>query len=254
MNRIVIYTCLVGNYDKLKQPAVIDSYFDYVCFSNDLKQDTFGVWQVKKIPYICDDNTRLSRYVKINPHLVFPEYDYSVWIDANIQIIKKEFYDVIRGWVRKGGILAQVPHVERDCVYEEIIECLKRGKVKGALAKQQYMFLLNNHYPKHNGLYENNLIVRKHNVDWLKKTSEEWWELYLQYTRRDQFSLCYIYWKYKIKPDFIFGVNKNTRNVDFLQMTPFHNHSVRSIKAEILHLYNKYIVNRVYILLLKYYN
>ena len=38
MNKKVIYTCLVGNYDVLRQPLAIDESYDYICFSNDIKE------------------------------------------------------------------------------------------------------------------------------------------------------------------------------------------------------------------------
>ena len=32
MSKYVIYTCIVGGYDELLQPAVTDPDFDFVCF------------------------------------------------------------------------------------------------------------------------------------------------------------------------------------------------------------------------------
>lgn len=251
MSKIAIYTCLVGNYDTLKQPVAVDEDVDFICFSNEFSQSKIGLWQIRRIPYECEDKTRQSRYVKINPHIALPEYEYSVWIDANIQIIKNNFYVIIKDLIRQNEILAQVPHIERDCVYKEIIECIRRGKVKGRQATKQFLFLQNRHYPRHYGLYENNIIFRKHNTDKIIAISKDWWQLYLKYTKRDQFSLCYIYWEKNISPAYLFGKNKNSRNVEFLKMTPFHNRSKRSVLSEISHLYNKYIVNRFYILFLE---
>ena len=42
MNKKVIYTCLVGNYDVLRQPLAIDESYDYICFSNDIKEERVG--------------------------------------------------------------------------------------------------------------------------------------------------------------------------------------------------------------------
>ena len=33
MSKIAIYTSLVGGYDNLLQPEVVDENFDYICFS-----------------------------------------------------------------------------------------------------------------------------------------------------------------------------------------------------------------------------
>ena len=51
MNRYVIYTAVVGNYDEIKQPQVVDNRFDYILFSNDIKEKNVGIWQVRPIPY-----------------------------------------------------------------------------------------------------------------------------------------------------------------------------------------------------------
>ena len=45
----VIYTVLTGNYDRLAQPEVVDSAWDYVCFTDKAGQD--GVWKLREIPY-----------------------------------------------------------------------------------------------------------------------------------------------------------------------------------------------------------
>ena len=52
--------------------------------------------------------------------------------------------------------------------------------------------------------------------------SKEWWAEYNRYSKRDQFSLMYIYWKHNQKPTFLIDENHNGRNVDYLSYL-FHN-------------------------------
>ncbi|MBR5328436.1 MAG: hypothetical protein IKV31_07870 [Paludibacteraceae bacterium] len=42
--KYAIYTAMVGGYDEIMQPTVIDDRFDYILFSNDIKEDRVGVW------------------------------------------------------------------------------------------------------------------------------------------------------------------------------------------------------------------
>ena len=49
--KYVIYTAMVGGYDEIMQPMVVDDRFDYILFSNDIKEDRVGVWQVLPIAY-----------------------------------------------------------------------------------------------------------------------------------------------------------------------------------------------------------
>ena len=32
MEKIAIYTCIIGGYDELQQPAVVEEGFDFICF------------------------------------------------------------------------------------------------------------------------------------------------------------------------------------------------------------------------------
>lgn len=50
-------------------------------------------------------------------------------------------------------------------------------------------------FPRHFGLYENSIIVRKHKDKMLKKIMNDWWNEYNKYPTRDQFSLPFVIWK-----------------------------------------------------------
>lgn len=225
MNKKVIYTCLVGNYDQLQQPLSIDDSYDYICFSNDIKEERVGIWQILPIPFQCKDKARLSRYVKILPHRTLEDFEWSVWMDANIQITDKEFYTVLDNKIAEGGIIYQVNHCfpPCDCTYEEIKFAHlsnRSGLFKPFL---QYWHLKKERFPTHWGLFENNLILRKHNDVLVKKISEEWWAEFMTYTARDQFSLMYVYWNNNLTPGLLLPPDRNTRNVEFLKWSP---HSV----------------------------
>ena len=99
MNTKVIYTCLTGGYDKLLQPKVIDNHFDYICFTNDQYENNVGIWQIRQMHIATDNNTILSRYPKILPHKFLAEYEYSIYMDANIQIIDQNFYDTLKKYL-----------------------------------------------------------------------------------------------------------------------------------------------------------
>ena len=84
--KYAIYTAMVGGYDEIMQPMVVDDWFDYFLFSNDIKEDRVGVWQVRPIAYTHPDNTRICRFVKTHPEELLQGYEFSIWMDANIQI------------------------------------------------------------------------------------------------------------------------------------------------------------------------
>ncbi len=216
--RKVIYTSIVGNYDTLPQPRVVDESFEYVCFSNDIAGDRNGIWQVRQIPYSNSDRTRLSRYVKLQAHKVLEEYDVSVWIDANIRIVGQEFFNIVNERIVSGCLIAQVPHPQRDCVYEEISKCYRDVRIGLSDALRQRRHLLREGFPRHFGMMENNLILRRHNDPMVKKISDAWWKEYQEYSIRDQLSLMPVYWRMGFRPELLLGEGKNARNVPYLEL------------------------------------
>jgi len=219
MNKKVIYTCLVGNYDMLRQPLATSESYDYICFSDDIKEDKVGVWKIRPIPYKCKDKARLSRYVKILPHKALQDYEWSLWMDANIQITGKELYTILDDKISEGGRIYQVNHCipPCDCIYEEIKRAYQCGRSGFFKTYLQYRHLQREGFPTHWGLFENNFILRKHNAPLVRKISEEWWTEFMKYTKRDQYNLMYVYWKNGFKPELLLPPDKNTRNVDFLE-------------------------------------
>lgn len=225
MNKKAIYTCLVGNYDVIRQPLVIDESYDYICFSNDIKEKKVGVWQIRPIPFEHKDKARLSRYVKILPHRVLGDYEWSLWMDANIQITGKELYQILESKMAEGGKIYQVNHClpPCDCIYEEIVFAYLSGRTGLCKAFLQYRHLKRCGFPTHWGLFENNIIMRRHLDPQVKKISEEWWTEFMKYTKRDQFNLMYVYWNNHLMPGLLLPADCNTRNVTFMK---WHFHQI----------------------------
>lgn len=195
--KIVIYTVLVGNYDKLCQPKKINEGVDYVCFTDKEDcNDRIGVWRVVGVPFSHKDNGRVSRYPKILPHkTILSEYDYSLYIDANLIINDNYVYERIQDLIANGDILAMVKHPDRDCVYQEAYTCISGFKAKWRDVFRQILYYKMVGIPKHWGLYEANIIFRKHNDTSVVILDELWWKFFLKYSKRDQLSLVYALWK-----------------------------------------------------------
>lgn len=217
MSKIAIYTSLVGGYESLLQPEVIDERFDYICFSSDIKEQQVGVWEIRQIPFACTDATRLSRYVKLMPHKALPEYTYSLWMDANIQIVSQEFYDMIFCHINARIQVGHVAHPFRDCIYDDIRECIISNRVGYMEARRQYRHLKKEGFPSHYGLYENNIILRCHNDKVVVVLSEHIWKEYCSYSKRDQFCLVYIYWMHKFSPTLLIDSTLSARNLPSLK-------------------------------------
>lgn len=215
MNNKVIYTSLTAGYDKLPQYEVVDPEFDYICFTNDYPNESKqGIWTIRSIPLEIDNNIILSRFVKLLPHHVLNKYEYSLWVDSNLIITDSRIYEIVNSKILDGGKWYGIKHPNRDCIYDEANVCFQEGRVGFWEAKRQMDIYRKDNYPTHYGLFENNFILRKHNDEIVKKIDEKWWVLFQKYTKRDQLSLFYIFWKSSFIPNAIFENGVNTRNVE----------------------------------------
>ena len=188
MKNAVIYTCITGDYDCLMEPGAADPDFDYVCFVEKGMKTAgrSGIWEIRETDFSLDDKTVLSRYPKINPHILLPEYEYSVWIDGNIVISDMYFYDIVRQKIRSGVLYSGMKHWARDCAYDEVAKCIDARVDSRIRLIKALAFLKKNHFPKHYGMYENNVIFRCHNAPEIMEFDTLWWQMFTDYTHRDQ--------------------------------------------------------------------
>jgi hypothetical protein len=194
MNKYVIYTAVVGNYDEILQPKVIDDRFDYILFSNDIKESNVGVWQVRPIDYTNEVQTKIARWVKTHPEELLPGYEFSVWMDANIQILTDFVYNKAVKLYEDDFLLSAVKHSVRSCVYEEIAAVIYYYFESYNIAICWGKFLLSESYPQYNGMNETGVLFRKH-TNIIKKMDELWWYCIERYSRRDQLSFNYSCWQ-----------------------------------------------------------
>jgi hypothetical protein len=227
----VIYTAIIGGYDELVEPDYIPEDWDFVCFSDrDLKSET---WDVRPILPLYIDNTRTARKHKLLTHRLFPDYEYSLWLDGNIKV---------RGDVNEllghldGCNYATYNHSQnqldpRDCIYDEASAILyfgeinmKRNPEKGIkcfkdnpeLIQRQMGRYRDMHYPRNNGLVVQMEVLRRHNEQDVVDSMEDQW-IELKYnSKREQLSFNYIAWKNDLKFSYIQGDSRD--NKYFLNM------------------------------------
>ena len=235
MKEFVIYTVLVGGYDDVLQPKVVDDRFDYVLFSNDFKETKQGVWTVREIPRVVEnDNKRLSRYPKTHPETLLADYKASLYIDANIQILDQWVYDrfieLYSQNIEFAGI--QLVLTGRDCIYEHSFDMCQALLEHDYVAIRQCHRLYELGFPRHFGLNENNVLFRIHN-DKMKATDEEWWDWILNYSSRDQFSFMYCLWKNGVPLNYFLPEGEDTRNGTHFRLVD-HDGDTNVIKTKII--------------------
>ena len=219
MDKIAIYTTLTGNYDVLQDPLVTDSRCDYFCFTNQ-PQKQGSIWQYQKIPFESKNDALLSRYPKMHPHILFKDYAYSVYLDANIQIVDPDFYQRIFEKIEKGILLSGIKHPFRDCPYDEGYIVFSYGLDSFVSIIHTLRFLKKENFPNHYGMFEANIIFRKHSATNIQVQCEEWWNLINRYSKRDQLTYSYTLWKNHIPFDYLIPQNESVRNYKGVQFTP----------------------------------
>jgi len=193
-NQIAIYTCVVGEYDEVEEPEMIENNCDYYIISDKApkKNTIYNYINIDKLGKSDLDDTRKNRYCKINAHKVFPQYRYSIYIDGNI-VLKKGIMQYIQKLPKTRIIaLARASHTS---IYAEALRCMMHGRDD----KQKFLDQTEKYWlegmPEDFGLVAPTIMVREHNNPICVKLMEEWWKEVAKYSKRDMISLPYVLWK-----------------------------------------------------------
>lgn len=184
--RIAVFTAISGGYDDLKEPEMVSENVDYFVFT-DGDVPAHSVWTARPFEFVSHDPTRTARFIKTHPHLYFQDYDWAIWIDANLQLaapveqllpLESESEDFFT-WT----------HPLRDCVYVEAEECIARGKDDNGTIKDQVADLKQKGYPERAGLFETSVLVTRMRVGKVEDMYNAWWAEIAKWSKRDQLSL-----------------------------------------------------------------
>lgn len=220
-----VYTCITGGYDALIQHTWQAEDWDYCCFTDNeeyLKQKTVGHWRILPLHFKTENKQLTGRWHKTHPHLILPNSEQSLYIDGNINILSPYLFEIIEEKQKyfsmeqaEQFVLGQFVHPVRDCIYEEILACLRGQKESRQKLENVKNLLTEKHFPPHWGLSETGVLYRKHHTPLCIKLMEEWWHMLEHYSVRDQVSLMYILWKNKQQPEWLCPYAYRTLKHDF---------------------------------------
>lgn len=193
--RVMVYTAISDNYDGLHRPHVISEHCDYVCFT-DNPNLTSDVWKMRPFPVLMDDPARTAKLPKLLPHLLFPDYEISVWVDSNL---------AIRGDVGRlarqlltDHYLALFRHPENRCsVFDEVKACIRLGKDDPDTMVRQVGHYVSEGFSGR-AAPACGILFRCHHNPLLIRAMEDWWQQVNRFSRRDQLSFEYIAERHKL--------------------------------------------------------
>jgi hypothetical protein len=189
MNKVV-YTCITGAYDTLKEPKIVSEGWDYICFTDsDLKSET---WQIIKIGK-SNDQIRHQRKKKIYNEYIFENYDVSVWVDGSM-FINCNLDELL---IENDSDFSIMKHPAQTCITGEARGILILKKDTKESLERQINDYFSEGYPKDYGIIASGIMIRRH-TDKVINFCKLWYEQVKKYSHRDQMSFGYVHWKNRI--------------------------------------------------------
>ena len=209
--RLAVYTALTGGYDTLRQPERKRDGVDYFCFSNDIREERIGAWTIRSIPFENRDPVRVSRFPKLNPHLVLPEYEASLYVDANV-LVTEELDTATDCALVSGTPCAMVPHPARKGTFEEGLFVLRHSMGEPFKVYRQIRDLARSGFHDDAGLFVCSAIFRRHLDPKVIAFSETWWRRFQAGAKRDQLSVMPALAEAELRPDILVSPDYVQRN------------------------------------------
>ena len=215
MSKRIIYTSVFVGYDEVVEQS--SNGWDWKCFSEDTHTP------------IYEDNNRNAKRFKVLPHRYLKDYEYSVFIDGNMNV-RGDLNEFVDKYLVDSNV-AFFSHSNnnldgRNCAYDEartIFELgdknMKATPDRGILNYKDNPFVIEKQmnryidegFPKNSGLITGMVILRRHNKADCIQTMEDWWTEIKYNSKRDQLSFNYCAWKNNLKFNYMKGDSRNNQ-------------------------------------------
>ena len=226
--RIAVYTCITGNYDKLNKLLVNEKNCDYF-FITDAPDDEKienedGYKRISVDGLISNKDyspKTLNRFCKSHGQSIFSNYDYSIYIDGNMQMICPIAH-LYASRVGKYGV-ALHKHPNFDDIYVEAFSLSLRSRTRRDETTELLRRFAKEGFPKNYGATECNVIVHDHSSKIGKIILGEWFTNYVDNrVKRDQLYMPYTLWKMGIRVEDVCTLPSNAHVNGFFDFSTTH--------------------------------
>lgn len=221
--KIVVYSCLIGNYDNVTSFKKQKGY-DYFLFTDQKIVNTN--WTILPIPKEVKNlkvsNVKKHRYIKIHPHKFFRDYELSIYIDANY-IIKGDLDDFLIGTLNPIDNI-YIPHLQFGIgIHREILKALENKLDDAKILNETLKRYKKTSYIENPGIVNAGLIIRRHNQDDCIKLMNKWWLEVKKFSHVDNFAfnfagyitgVRFLYISFQFTLDY-FEQNKHLKKIDY---------------------------------------
>lgn len=197
--KTAIYTCITGGYDKFEEQKIAIPDCDYFVISDRAVRcsgNTEHIHIDEAIPNNVKDSKLQNRYCKMHGHTIFKDYEYSIYLDGNVEILQdiSSYLDL----TNESGV-AFYKHEVRNCIYDEGMAVMLLNKTDPKQIKMQLKEYAESGMPARYGLLYGGAILRNHKRNLGNQIMENWWDEYVKWPTRDQISLMYVLWSMGIE-------------------------------------------------------
>lgn len=171
----VVYTCVEGEAVPA-QPREVHPAWEWICFTDRKEkhgtQD--GVWKYCWAEEAQSLGKRVwKQKYKILCHEIWPEYDYSIYLDPDIVVLGnlREFAAVYG----EGHSFLGFPLLKEECLYEDISYTDMVDDDENISIRRKIFQYEKEGYPRYHGLLDGRVMIRSHKDEKLCQVLELWW-------------------------------------------------------------------------------
>lgn len=191
--KYAVYTCITGDYDPVSEPEFYSEDCDYYLIS-DREPEDLQIYQWidinKVVPEVVKDNRRKNRFCKINGPFIFSEYQFSIYIDGNVQIVGD-----IRKYTSKVGKSGISAFSLGGDLYRHALAIVNAKVENNGIIYNQIYNYFQEGMPRNYGMFNCTILVRENVNQICQKVMCDWWNEVFNYSSRDQISFTYCLWK-----------------------------------------------------------
>lgn len=225
--KIAVYTCITGNYDKLNSIKEVEKNIDYYLITDVPKEqaienDNFykRIFVDDIVPKSLKSHKDKNRYCKSHGFELFSDYDYSIYIDGSLQIVGR-----VSDFISLIGEIGIGMHrcMFEDDIYFHAMSLSNRHRIDKLEANYEILKMANNGFPMHFGMVECGVIVCNHANETGVKLLKQWNQYYNSAkAKRDQLYMPYILWKNGVTVEEIAVLPGDLRTNGYFEITTHH--------------------------------
>ena len=216
VKKLIVYKARIReesdqDYDVLL-PVQEEESVEFVMFSNNVQEETWiDGWRVLPPVFKEENHRRTARRHKCLPHVLFPEADFTLWLDGVFTLrhpAKRIFQEY------GGDDLVTHRHPTRSCAYQEARSQKRKKKDRPELFDANVARMRGAGFPENYGLAETGAVLRA-NTNENVELGERWWNEIASGCVRDQVSFDFIRWQLKIPAVYFRGIGKRSPHFEW---------------------------------------